>query len=358
MEEGIRKEKPSEIEVNLVDYIHNRPCLKVSGEQNTSAHEIASKVIKEAVAPYLELESRGVFKNLRIIFYGGAVSKLKSPKDYDLLVLYDGIATPEDDAQLSQKVTFVTRKIFDREGKQNKSTAYSIDVKSDTPNTSIPKYVDIQVKSSDVFLDELKQSPEQIKKRAFGVLFGLPSEVTSFRRFYDGFLYSAEEEEEDRRPAITFVLTLAKAFDYTLSPSELSYLGGYFEKTSALHKIINPKSLSESNEDKEKAEKRIDQYLLEMSHYINVDRDTVKSFLEGKFSDKQSRRFITEIVNNFITTLGTDAQNKIRWAYIGLLNNTNPEMGIADSGVLIKGDNYIVEGQPLFKEDKDFLKFK
>ena len=353
MEEEVRKEALGNVNVDFAPY--RKPYIKVTqNKEQASSYEIAREVVKAAIDPYLELEEKSFLNNLRVVLYGGVVTKLKPVKDYDLLITYDKAVAPDGDSQLSERANSIARKIFGSDGELNKSVGYFINVETDT-DAPIPEYVDIQVKSLDTFLDELKQSPDQIKKRAFNVLLDLPSEVTSLRRFYDGFLYTAKDEEEDRRPPTTFILTLAKAFNYSLSTSELNYLAGFHKETSALHKIVDPENLSNSDEDRKEVEKRINQYLLEMSHYLGIKKDTMKSLLEGELTDKERRRLTTEMVNNFLTKLSRDVQNKVRWAYIGMLNNTNPEMGIVESGILIKGENYSIDGEPLFREDKSFL---
>lgn len=339
-------------------YLSN--SIEIDYSDENSSHEVARQIIKTSIEPLEELEQKDVLSNVRVVLFGGTITKSKKPKDYDLMIIYDQATKPEKEVQFSSPAGTVLQKLFYSNGEVKNNVGYSLPIKSKNERSEDSvhaQYVEIWLKSKESLFSNLKETPEEIKKRAFSKLVGLPNEITAPRIFYDGILYSAEQEEEDRRPATVFILTLARAFDYTFSVEELERLSGRFEETSLLYQLVKPEDLPDTPKGRAEIKKRVNEYILQMKSYLDVKEEDLNKLVADEMNEREKSHFAVKLIDQFMTAenLSVDAEERTRWIFESLKRSMNPEMGAVKSGQLLKGKNIIYQGEPLFEEDRSFL---
>ena len=334
--------------------------IEIDYSDEHSSHEVARQIIEASIEPLEELEQKDVLSNVRVILFGGTITKPKRPKDYDLMIVYDQVSKPEKEVEFSSPAETIFQKLFYYNGEVNNNVGYPLPIKSKnekSENSIHPKYVEMWLMSKESLLSSLEETPEEIKKRAFFKLIDLPNEITAPRIFYDGILYSAEQEEEDRRPATVFILTLARAFDYTFSIEELERLSGRFEEASSLYQLVKPEDVPDTPEGRSEVRKRVDEYILKMQNYLDVEEEDLNKLVAGEMNERERSHFAVKLVDRFMAaeSLSTEAEARTWWIFESLKRSMNPEMGAVRSGQLLRGKNIIYQGEPLFEEDRSFL---
>lgn len=317
--------------------------ITINNNKEASAYELAKGIIKKSLEPVLELETVGFLKGVRVILHGGTVSKPSVvPKDYDILVLYDEVNESTIDDNLSVNARLLVKRMFQGTDSPDNNIGFEIKIsdKSDPSNRMTAQYIDFWVISKDHFVASLSETPEEIRIQVFDNLARLPSRIVNSWPSYDSYSYTEEQIKKDRNSAVTYILILGKLFGYNFTKDQIEEMTYGADNTT----------FSEDN------------FIRENLHYLQETLSptvysNLNSFLHEKLSEQDKRRLATNFSNECTDKLikDSDIKGRTRWLFESLLRNQNPDMTIVQIGLLIYGENIIKNGQPLLKEDKEFL---
>ena len=321
--------------------------------EEASPTETAKEIIKHATEPYIELEKNGYIKGLRIILYGGTINKLKTPKDYDLLVLYDKFSKESRDPnKLTNNAQRIKEELFYDSDTPQQDIAYAVDYRSMPSKFKVPhaKYAEIFLTSKETFLKHLSESDEEKKARAFQKLITLPAVI------FD--LYAPSTEIYNSEPyidwvrvenSVLFCLILARGFAYEYGKPEINYMKGYSPKLSKLLKSSSGTNTTEL-----------------VNQYID---NNISTFLSKKEREKMQQG-LTENNGANIKVMGEFVKNYLKNAKLNgpigervlsiveaIKRKMNLEETIVSSGHLLYGENIINRKRKVFVEDTDYIDF-
>ena len=326
---------------------------EVKFPERTSPTEAAQEIIKHAVEPYRELERVGVVEGLTIVLYGGTVDKLSPPKDYDLLVLYEGVS--DIDPAKKKGLSPEAGRLYDGffydaehppEGAAHSSNYYSRKPPSGEDEVPHAKYAEIFLTSKDAFLEHLNESDHEKLKRSFDKLSALPEYIYQDYVPPGETLNSAPHIDWDRiDDAALFCMVFAKAVGYVPESNQLKTL---YARSPKLREALDGVMFDELHAAAE--------------HFVNQNIESVLTSEEiAVLEDGEGGGESISVLHNYVkrylesSRLREAGASRVWWLFESMSRKMNIEEAIVNSGIVLHGDNLTREDKPLFKEDKKFI---
>jgi hypothetical protein len=339
--------------------------INVSYNEHVNATELARKVIKTSLEPVMELEKSGILKGVRVVFHGGTISKPEKPKDYDILVIYDSFQ-PDESIKLSAEAQDLFSQIYPKKQlNENVGMEVTIDDVLKKENRISPEFVDLWLVSKSNFIHELNKTAEQVRDEAFIHLSELPDMIVNSYPGYDSYSYTEELEERDRSSAILYVLILGKIFKHKFTLTEIEEMCGFNPDHTAFGKTMQIQNLEKESKKRQiLINKRADEFIHSNLSLIQevcppTLGEDLKKFADGKLPEENRLEFSTKFSNTLLESLNyyerPYIKGRTRWIYESILRGLNPDMSIAQTGLLIYGENMEKGGEQIFREDKNFI---
>lgn len=317
-------------------------------DKHTPPSEVARKLIKSVVDPYIELEQEGLVKGVRIVVFGSLISRLKQPKDYDLLILFDDFVLGEKGEQLSGDAKKAMNNIFaSRKDDVKQSNTLFVFPEAEFAHAD---QADISITSVDNFKRHLNENIEEKKKEAIQQLLAHPMVI--YRKYVpDDRILDSDPgiDYETIDKTVLYSLIMARGFGYKLEISDIHTLMKY------------SRDFAESLRDAEVSERpRLTDEFIENNMLSLLTQEQIKVFKKGlKNNGGEVVKVLGELTTSFVeeTDLSDKFKDRILWLYEMLKGNMNSEELQVLSGRLVYGDNIVNKGKAVFIEDRDFFVF-